>query len=128
MQLCDAIVVAFKKRKEIFGQVMLVAFAQATDDSKIYRYIFWLLRVGRIDKNVARVHIGVKKIVPENLFEKYINTILGQPSHICVQFMQFVYMSDGYAADSLHDHDIEATIVPMDLWYMQKIRVFKITS
>ena len=63
VQLRHAPVVALEERQEVLGQIHLVARAQAADDAEIDRHVEWVLGVGHVDEDVARMHVGVEEVV-----------------------------------------------------------------
>ena len=64
---------------------MLILTGKRANDAKINRYIFRILRVSCIDKNVARMHVGMKKTITENLSVEYLNATLSQEFKISVK-------------------------------------------
>src|SRR5690554_6057769 len=74
MQLGHLAVIPAEEREQVAGQVALVVWRQGTHNAEIDGDVFRVGRVGDVDKNVARVHVGVEEAVPEHLGEENLHT------------------------------------------------------
>ena len=78
MQLRNLVVIPIEKCKKISCKILLVGRAERADYTEIDGGITGPLRVIDLYEYVAGMHVRVKKIVPEDLCEKYLHTIFGK--------------------------------------------------
>ena len=122
MQFRDAPVVAVKKGQEIFRQVTLVNRIKRAHDAEINGHV---TTIGA-DKQIAGVHVGMEKIVPEYLGEKYFHAAFGQYLQVDVIGTQGIDITDLYSIDALHHHHVRAAIRPVHLRHVQYVGVAEI--
>src|SRR5258705_1460901 len=58
MQPRDLAVVLVEEREQVAREIVLIVARQAADDRAIDCDVAWILRVGSIDEDVSRVHVG----------------------------------------------------------------------
>ena len=66
------------------------------------------------------MHVGVEEIVAEHLREKDRHAVLGELLDVGAELAQPRDLGDLDAADALHDHDVLAAEVPVDLGDVQQ--------
>ena len=67
MEFCDLSVVFVEESDDIPREVGLVLFGQLSDDGAIDSDVAGVGRIGNVDENVSRMHVGMKKVVVEYL-------------------------------------------------------------
>ena len=120
MQGGNSCIVALEERDEILGQVMLVAGLQGADDAEIDRRVARVLGILGLHENISRMHVGMEKIVPKDLGKENLDAVLGKLRYIRAAGAQFRQLTDDNAMDALHDHDVGATIVPIDFGHIEQ--------
>ena len=128
MQFGHLAVVAAEYAEQVAREVVLIGVAETANNGAVYRNISGVRRVGGIYKNIAGVHVSVKKTVAKNLGEKDFYTAFSQQFQISSARLQFRHIGDWYAADALHDKNVAAGIVPVNLRHMQQFAVFKVAT
>ncbi len=120
-------VVAIEDRQKVLCQVMLVPRIERTHDAEVHGRIAWVFRIVDRDEDISRVHVGVKEVMAEHLGEKYLHPVLGQPADVGAGGPQPGHVADGHAVYALHDHDVQAAIIPIHLGHVQQVRPLEIT-
>ncbi len=115
MQLRDAAIVAVEEGHEIFRQIMLIARLQGADDAEIHGGIARISRIIDLHEDIAGVHVGMKEIMAEHLREKDLDAVLGQLGDVRAARPQLLDTADDDAVNALHDHDVLAAVVPVNL-------------
>ena len=115
MKFRNAVIVAIEECQEISGEVFLVAWAQCADNAEVNRCILRFLRIVNEDKNVARMHIRMEKIVPKYLREKNLNAIFGQCLDVGSGFPESLYIADLCAENSFLNQHLGSTVIPVDV-------------
>ncbi len=72
------------------------------------------------------MHVGVEEIVPEDLREEYLDTVLRQPLDIRAGRLERRLVADRDAADALHRQHIAAAKIPVHLRHVEQIRAFEV--
>src|SRR3546814_11649949 len=60
----------FRSGVKIFSEVTLIGRRQRADDAEVDCQITRPRRIGGVDEDVARMHVGVKEIVNEGLLDE----------------------------------------------------------
>ena len=76
MQDNDLAIISGEKGDEILREIRLVRCAQAANDGAVQRNPFGVTWIANVHKDVARMHVSVKKIVVKDLGEKRLNTLV----------------------------------------------------
>ena len=124
MCACNALVVAAEEGEEVLRQVVLVAVGQRPDDAEIEGDVAAV----RGNEDVARMHVGMKEAVAEDLREKDLD-----PG--CREFRQAdtigaepVDLRNRRPLHPLHDHDGPRAVVPVHLGHDQQRRVGEVAA
>ncbi len=112
-------VVLIEKGAEVFSQIMQMRRRQRTNDAKIQCDIRRIGRIGRIDHDVARMHIRVEKVVAKNLGIKNFHTAARQHFQVHVGRFEAIQIVDGDAGYALHHHDVFFAVRPVNLWHVK---------
>ena len=111
VELGDPPVVPVEEGQQVLRQVAFVFLGQGAHDAEVDRDV---APVG-FDEDVARVHVGVEKVVLEDLGEEDLDTPLSQQLHANALPAQGVGVAHRGAADALHHQHVLACQVPVDL-------------
>jgi hypothetical protein len=115
-----AAIVAVEKGQKIFGQVVLIARRQGADDAEVHGRIARIFRVVHLYEDIARMHVGMEEIVAKHLREEYLHAVLRKPADIRTARPQLLEIVDDDAVNALHDHDVDAAVVPVDLGHVEQ--------
>ncbi len=126
VQLGYAAVITVEKGVEVLRQIALVGVQQRADDAEVHRQVGRVVRVGSIDEDVARVHVGVEEVVLEHLGEEDLHPALGQQLQVHIAFAQGGDVGYRNAADALHHDNAAAGVVPDDLRDVQQVAVLEV--
>jgi hypothetical protein len=119
-------VILLKNGEQIPRQVIQVLVIDLANDGAVDRYVSGILGLGAIDKNIARVHIGVKETVAEYLREENFDAALCQQLDINLFALERFDVTDGHAVYSLADHDLLTRQWPVHLGNVDEITVLKV--
>ena len=103
---------------------MLVGFGERADNTKIYGDI---LVIGS-DKNIAGMHVGMEKVIPKHLGEKYLHATIRQYLQIHAFTLKPGHIAYRDAAYFLHHHRILAGVVPIDFGDVKHLGILKMTT
>ena len=78
----DFAIVLIEEREQIARQVVLVLVGQRADDRAVDRDVARALRIGDVDEDVPRVHVGVEEVVDEYLREERLHSALREQLHV----------------------------------------------
>ena len=78
MQLGAEPVVLLKNGQQVARKVILILLVDLADDGTIDRHVARVVRLGAVDKDVARVHIRMKEAVPEHLRKENLHAAFGE--------------------------------------------------
>ena len=110
MHFGDAAVVAIKKREKVAREIILIERSQPPHNAEVVKNKAPL----RVDMDIARMHIGVKKSIAENLREKNLDAVAGEAAQIDSGGGEGFGLRDGNAAQKLHHHRLARAKIPMD--------------
>ena len=119
-------VVAPEKREEILREVALVAVAERAHDAEVERDVLAVMRRIDGDKDVARMHVGMKKAVTEHLRKKDLDTSAGKLLQVDGGARQFVDPADRDAGHPLHHQHFGVGPVPVDFRHEQQRRMLEV--
>ncbi len=106
----DPPVVVMEESEQVLRQVALVLGGQGADDAKVNGDV---ATIG-LDEDVARVHVGMEKVVLEDLGEKYLHPAFAQQFHAHALGLEPVDLAHRGAIDALHDQNAGMTQFPVD--------------
>ena len=118
MQLRHAAIVAVEERQEVRGQVVLVARVQRAHDAEVDGGIARVRRVRHVHEDIARMHVGVEKVVLEHLREENLHAVFAQLLEVGAEFAQLRDVGNLHAVHALHHHHIHSAQVPIDRRHM----------
>ena len=78
MQLGAEPVVLLENGQQVARKVIQILLVDLADDGTVDRHVARVFRLGAVDKDVARVHVGVKETVAEHLRKENLHTALGE--------------------------------------------------
>ena len=74
------------------------------------------------------MHVGVEKIVTENLREKDLHAVFRQHADVRVARPQLRHVADEHAVDAFHDQDFRAAVIPVNLRHIQQVGAREIAA
>src|SRR5690606_6263130 len=126
VQRSHAAIIPPKEREEVLREVMLIAYVERAHDAEIDGDVARPLRARHVDEDVARMHVGVKEIVPEDLREEDLDAVLGEAFDVRPAAAKLLHVADRDAADSLHRQHVGAAVIPEDRGHVQELRALEV--
>ena len=122
MQFSHAPVVAVEEGHEVFSKVALVDRVEGAHDAEIDGHVATILT----DKQVPRMHVCVKEVMPEYLGKEDFHSTLGECFQIDIVVAQSLDIADLDAINAFHDHDLRTAVVPVHFRYIQQVGAGKV--
>ncbi len=124
MQFSHAVIITIEKGEKVLRQITLIKAVERAHNAKIHRDILTVIG----DKNIAGMHVRMKKTVVEYLGEENDHSPFRQGFQINAAPHQFINVADRRAGNTLQHHDVLARMRPVNLGNINQFRVFKIAS
>ena len=113
----DCPIITVKKSKQVLSKIAFIGFGERAHDAKIDCPILAL----RADKNITRMHIGMKEAITKGLSKKDLNAVMGQLAQIYASGPDRIDIAYRNTLDTLHHQNLATAVVPIDLGHVDHI-------
>ena len=107
-------VVPVEESQQVFREILLVRLPKRSHDAEVHRPVLPVFT----DKNIARVHIGMKKAVAKRLGEKNLYPVVGKLAQINAGLLDGVDIPDRDTVDALHYEHLTPAVLPIHLGHI----------
>ena len=128
MRRGHASIITPEERQKILCQIAPISISQGADNAKVHAHILANVVSVSSHRNVARMHVGVKKTIAEHLREKYFNAVAGQLFNVDASVAQLVDLVDWRGVQSLHHHHVLLAPVPVHFGHVEQRRAGEIAA
>ena len=106
-------VVAVEKSQQVLRQISLVLLGKRAHDGAVKTNVGWVFRVCDVNKHIARVHVGMKKVLPEHLGEEDFHAEKAELCKVHPGGLHDLHLVGGCAVYALHDHYFAPGEIPV---------------
>ena len=121
MKLRAEAVILLKNGQQVAGEVVQILLIQLPHDGAVDSHIPRVFRRRAVDKNVAGMHVRMKKTVAKHLGEKDFNPALGEQFDVNLLLFKRRDVAYRHAVNSLTHHHLLAGQWPVHFWHIDKI-------
>src|SRR3954467_7161433 len=104
-------IIAAKKRQKVLCEVMFIERGKRAHDAEVEGDVAPVPR----NQNVPRMHISMKKTIPEHLGKEDLDTRARELLHVYALLTQATHLRNRCSMHALHDHHFSRAIVPVNL-------------
>src|SRR5690606_35303857 len=107
-------VIPAEEGQQVTGQIALVVGGQGADDTEVDGNVLRVGGIADIDKDIARMHVGMEKTVAEYLGKEDLHPFFRQYLHIDARLFERGYVGNRNPVNAFHHQHRFVGVVPVD--------------